>query len=240
MARNLISSKGIRWLLAETLVVVLGVLIALALNDFWTGQQEHRLAIDYIKRMQEDVEHDLWYVRERLHPRLREKRAALSQVLPIVRGQAPVPDDVLAFFRNVSRGGIMSAAAQPWYADTTFQDLRSTGNFRIIRNPALRERIALYYGRLGATFANLATRHTGYVSFVHTVIPAELREDIDQRAIEDFGIEFALGRILSSEFRALANEEFNYMLFYSGLDFEAQAEDMRGMLQEYLRELEGS
>ncbi len=37
------------WLLSETLVVVLGVLIALGLNDYWTGREERALELQYLK-----------------------------------------------------------------------------------------------------------------------------------------------------------------------------------------------
>ena len=112
MSARLLSADKIRWLFAETLVIVLGVLIALGLDDTWTDRQERLMAIDYIQRVQDDVNEDLRYIRDTWHPRLRIKRDALDAIVPVVRGQEPVPEDVVTFFRNVSRGGMMSANAQ--------------------------------------------------------------------------------------------------------------------------------
>lgn len=239
MRSKLISFSGMRWLFAETLVIVLGVLIALGLNDYWTEREERSLAIDYIKRLQGAVAWDLSYVRDRLQPTMVIKREALEFIQPIVSGREPAPENILEFFSNVSRGGMMSGSAERWYADSTFLDLRSTGNMRLIEDPKLRFAIDDYYGLINARFQALAGRHTGYVSFVHTAIPAELRENLSLEAIERFGVDFALERLMSAEFHALVNEEFNYMIYMSELDFEEQAESFAQLLEEHLRELEG-
>ncbi len=240
MATKLVSAANVRWLFAETLVIVLGVLIALGLNDIWSARQDRLLAIDYVGRIQGDVNTDLTYIRDTWLPRLRNKRDALDAIVPVVRGQVPVPEDVETFFRNVSRGGMMSAIAQPWYVDTTFEDLRSTGNLRLIDDPDVRAAIAGYYGLMRALFQRMQGRHTDYVSYVHTIIPAELRDEIDLEAIERFGVDYALKRLLSDEFRNLANEEYNAMLFMQSLDFERYATSLYDVLEAYRLELEGS
>ncbi len=240
MTARVISADKIRWLFAETLVIVLGVLIALGLDNAWTDRQERMLAIDYVQRVQADVNVDLIYIRDIWLPRLRMKRDALDAIGPVVRGQVPFPEDVVTFLRNVSRGGMMSATAQPWFANTTFEDLRSTGNLRLIRDPDVRGAISRYYGGMENEFDRLQGRHTNYVSFVHTAMPAELREDIGLEALEEFGIDYALKRLLSDEFRNLVNEEYNTMLFMQSIDFERNAELLYRNLETYRRKLEGS
>ncbi|MCH7503606.1 MAG: hypothetical protein IIA10_09660 [Proteobacteria bacterium] len=239
MATKLISAAKLRWLVAETLVIVLGVLIALGLDDHWTDRQERLLAMDYVQRVQNDVNADLDYIRNTWNPRLREKREALEAIGPVVRGQARVPEDVVMFLRNISRGGMMSATAQPWVTSTTFEDLRSTGNLRLIRDPDVRAAISSYYDGMSNLFDRMQGRHSGYVSFVHTAIPAELRDNINLEAIERFGVDYALNRLLSDEFRNLANAEYNAMLFMLSQDFETYAERLHGVLEIYRLELEG-
>jgi hypothetical protein len=234
-----INVASFRWLFAETLVIVLGVLIALGLNDYWNKRQERLLAIDYVVRMQADLEYDIWFVQTRYQPRLARKREALDFIQPIVSGQVAVPEDLVSFFQAVSLGGIMSGSAQTWYADITFNDLRATGNMRVIQNSEIRDLIANYYGRMEAVFEGMTFRHTDYVSFVHTAIPAELRENLDLAALESFGVDFALSRIMSDDFRSLVNEEYNYMLYVSRLTIEEEATTLLQSLQAYQEELEG-
>ena len=72
----------LRWLLSETLVVVLGVLIALGLNDYWISRQEQALELQYLKRIYQDVSADIgqidYWVGDRLHTKLQ----ALDAIAP--------------------------------------------------------------------------------------------------------------------------------------------------------------
>ena len=238
MAKNFDSAAKVRWLFAETLVIVLGVLIALGLDDYQTGRYEQRLAAEYIQRLQEDVKQDLVYLSTSWYPRLRIKHESLDAIAPVVRGRASVPEDIEGFFRNVARGGMMGASTSDWVTDTTFRDLLSTGNLRLIRSPELRGKISSYYELLDAQLARVESRRTAYVSFVHTVIPAELREDMDLESVRSFGVDFALKRLLSDDFRIVLNEEYNTMLFMEGRDFAGFANAMLIELESYRVALE--
>ena len=39
-----------RWLFWETLIIVIGVLIAFAVNDYWSDRQDRQLELQYLKR----------------------------------------------------------------------------------------------------------------------------------------------------------------------------------------------
>ena len=47
-----------RWLFWETLIIVLGVLIAFAVNDFWSDRLDRELEIQYLKRLHADIKTD--------------------------------------------------------------------------------------------------------------------------------------------------------------------------------------
>ena len=240
MVKNLLSTEKLRWLFAETLVVVLGILIALGLNDYRSNQQDRALEIDYVQRIQCAVESDLVRFRDEWQPRIRAKRAALEAILPVVRGQLPVPDDVATFLENVGRGGMLGATAQSWIADIAFQDLSSSGNFRLISDRDVKVATLRYYGRTQFLFESLHARQTNYVMYVHSAIPAELRDDTSLEAMQEFGLDYALKRLLSDEFRNLANQEYNTMLFIEALDFVSLAESLHSVVETYRLQLEGS
>ncbi len=130
------------WLLSETLVVVLGVLIALGLNDYWTDRAERALELQYLKRIHEDVIADAEVIDSWYGDTLQTKVHALEAIAPIVHGQEPVPEDVESFFKNVIDGGIGGTSATRWFTSTTIEDLKSTGNLRLIRDVDLRRNIA--------------------------------------------------------------------------------------------------
>ena len=139
------SSSGLRWLLSETLVVVLGVLIALWINDFWTFRQDRNFEQEYLLRILGDVELDIAYIDNNVFQLLNMKFEALEAIRPVVHGEQPVPEDVGSFLKNVSLAAIGGASSTHWVVNTTFQDLINTGNLRLIRDSDLRRKIATYY-----------------------------------------------------------------------------------------------
>lgn len=238
MERKTSTIARARWLLAETLVVVLGILIALAVDEFRTERAELQQERDYIKRMQSDLEGDLAFLSETYFPRLHDKRTALESIAPIVRGQSPVPEDIFDYLINVSLGGLIGTASPHWFNDTTFQDLRATGNFRLIGDPEIRAKITDYYVMQDAEAARIKARSTGYVMFVHSIIPGELRGALDSTAMEKFGVEYAVQRTLSDEFRQLLNQEYNLMLFMAREPFKERCQDLLDTLEAYRVNLE--
>ena len=236
---NLVSAKKVRWLFAETLVIVLGVLIALGLDDYRTNQYERRLAIDYVQRIQNDLSRDLNFIDRVWVQQLEIKRESLDAIAPVIRGQIQVPDDVEEFLKNVARGGMAGTTAVSWYTDTTFQDMRATGNLRLVKDPDIRAEISRYYEAVQSEALRVEARFTNYVPFVHALLPAELRDDIDLGALEEFGIDYALRRLLTDDFRDLLNKEYNLLLFLESREFQAIAQSLFEKLEAYRIELEG-
>jgi len=233
MRREIVSKRNVRWLVAETLVVVLGILIALGLDDFRTDRFERKLEIEYIERLQGDIERDLEYIEAVWKPRLKMKREALESVAPVIRGESPVPDDVEKFLADVSLGGALGMSATLWYTDTTFQDLRATGNFRLIQDSAVRARVSEHYELLAGATLGVERRFSGYALFVHTVIPAEMRSNIDLESMQQFGIDYALQRLLTDEFRNIFNQEYNLLLFMESRPYEPFSQSFYEELEAY-------
>jgi hypothetical protein len=238
MTDKIISIAKIRWLFAETLVIVLGVLIALGLDEYRTDRYEQGLAIDYIQRIQGDVAQDIQYLSTSWTPRLKIKHQSLDAVAPVIRGMAPIPEDLDEFFRNVARAGMLGASVTDWVTDTTFQDLRSTGNLRLIRSSEIRAAITSYYAALRNQLARVESRHTDYVAFVHSIVPAEFRDNMDLDSVRNFGVDFALKRIMSNDYRIVFNQEYNTMLFMEDRPFLEFSKSFLEKLESYQIELE--
>lgn len=235
---DLVSAEKLRWLFAETLVIVLGVLIALGLDDYRTNQYERHLAIDYIQRIQNDLSRDLDYIDRIWVQRLKIKRESLEAIAPVIRRQVQLPDDVEEFLTLVARGGIAGTSAASWYTDTTFQDLRATGNLRLIKDPEIRAEISRYYEAVQSEALRVEARFTNYVPFVHAILPAELRDDIDLGALEEFGTDYALRRLLTDDFRDLLNQEYNLLLFLESREYQTFSQSLFERLEAYRIELD--
>ena len=233
---NLFSSNsGLRWLLSETLVVVLGVLIALWINDYWTSHQDRNLEQEYLLRILEDVESDIAYIDNNVFQLLNTKFEALEAIRPVVHCEQPVPEDVESFLKNVSLAAIGGASSTHWVVNTTFQDLLNTGNLRLIRDSDLRRKIANYYEDFDEFFLRSRDRRTGYAAFVWTAMPGELRDDMTLGSMQDFGLENALERVTSEEFQYLWNQEYNFALFNRRISSKS-AKALKAELERYLND----
>ena len=225
--------KRIRWLLGETLVVVLGVLIAIGINDYWNERQERILEREYLSRLLEDVVADIEYVSS-AKSMLDRKLQALDAIAPVVRGLEPVPSDLETFLRNVALGGLGGASSTYWITDTTFEDMKATGSLRLIRDAEMRRTIGRYYGDFDNFFARSRDRKTGYVSFVHSRLPAELRDDMDFSDMVKFGAADTIEEFISPEFQYLLNQEYNYAYFNLQHNIGPTAEKLAQQIEEYL------
>jgi len=129
-----------RLLLGEFVVIVVGVLMALWVDELREARDNAALEIEYLESFVTDLEADLAQFDE-TEAWMRRSEAAAATVLALYQGSPPTEnaaDLVMA---------VETAGWQAWPAITrnTIDDLRSTGNLRLIRDRSLRRAIAAYY-----------------------------------------------------------------------------------------------
>lgn len=129
-----------RFLLGEFVVIVVGVLMALWVDGLREARYNAALEIEYLASFVTDLEADLAQFDE-TEAWMRRSEAAAATVLALYQGSPPtenVADLVMA---------VETAGWQAWPVITrnTIDDLKSTGNLRLIRDRNLRRAIAAYY-----------------------------------------------------------------------------------------------
>jgi hypothetical protein len=229
-----------RWLFWETLIIVIGVLIAFAVNDYWSDRQDRQLELQYLKRVHADLKRDEDWVSAYYVGAVSRKMAALDAIAPVVRGMEPVPENLETFFSNVTLGGIGGAYPNYFVTATTFEDLKATGNLRLIRDASIRGKLNQYNVNYDNQHRRMLARRTGYFMFVHSILPAELRDRFDMSAINEFGVEHALEKILSHEFQDILNQEYNFAYFIQRV-YGTYAEVTKNIAEEvdaHIRKLE--
>lgn len=229
-----------RWLFWETLIIVLGVLIAFAVNDYWSDRKDRELELQYLKRLHADLKSDEKWVTDYSENAIPTKMAALDAIAPVVRRIQPVPEDVEAFLKNVTLGGMGGASPRHFVTATTFEDLKATGNLRLIRDTELRSKINDYYVGFDNDHARVLARTTGYFMFVHSILPVEKRQNFNMEAIQEFGVQRALEKVLSKEFQDLLSQEYNFAYFMQSTYtyFASRANELAKELDAHIRQLE--
>ena len=211
--RHLVGAERLRWLIGEVLVVIIGVLVALGIDQAWSDRVDRQLELEYLKSIRGAVQADMSHITNIRQESLIRKMEAIDAIGPVVRGFAPVPENFELFLSNV--GMAASGGISPKYAISrgAFEELTSTGNIRLITDPDIRKAIVVYYITLGFENQRITARLTGYPEFVLGILPAELREDQDLAAIKSFNVDRAIAAIMSDRFETLLNREHNLALF---------------------------
>jgi hypothetical protein len=126
----------------EILIVVVGVLIALQVSNWNDDRKDSARGRDYLRRMHADLRQDLDSIADISTFRRHVYDYGLAAMAYAEHGtlrEDSAWKTVLAYYQ----------ASQLWpyrIPDTTFQEIRSSGELDLIRNPALRSHISDHYG----------------------------------------------------------------------------------------------
>jgi hypothetical protein len=129
-----------RFLLGEFVVIVVGVLMALWVDQLREARVNAELEIEYVESLVTDLDADLAQF-DTTETWMRRQEAAAVTVLALYEGSPPT-EDLADLVAAVETAGWQYS---PSITRNTIEDLRSTGNLRLIRDPELRRAIAAYY-----------------------------------------------------------------------------------------------
>lgn len=126
-----LKTKWIKYLI-ETVTIILGILGAVALDNWNQDRKDAKLRIEYITRVQEDLLADRNEIMEQTEI-LDTRIKSVNELIPLF-GQSIAPHDTL-----------LSLITSLWYSgdfiehDHTFQDLVNTGRFELLTPDELRQ-----------------------------------------------------------------------------------------------------
>jgi hypothetical protein len=146
----------LRWFAAEFLVIVTGVLVALALNALYQRAQNARSEATYLALL----DRDLRDTAARLEEKAAFEAAQLRDGIAAYRGLSSTASEVDQAGVAASLGKLIDRKTMV-LQDATYQDLLSTGNLRLISDRELRDRIVAYYGATRADY-DIMNRNNSY------------------------------------------------------------------------------
>jgi len=192
-------------------VIVAGVLIALAVDQWASDRADRRAEMDYLHALAVDLRSDSSLFAGTLIPVMSRAREAMDDIGPVVRGAAPVPVDTIVFLQRVvtSSGFFIQLGVR-----TTFDELLSTGSLRLIQSSALRSSLASYYESKALLENRSAVRVSDYADVVRTLLPGQAYSSalgVPESEIRTYGVRRALNGIESDAFIGLMNDQINYL-----------------------------
>ena len=159
-------------LVGEFFLIVIGVLVALAVEATLENRQDDKLRDEYIARIQHDMEGDTRAARNRIVFFTDVQRFS-GEVLDWLETDAPVDHDILL-------ASFYAAEVWPFLPNvSTYEDLLSTGNIRLLDNIDLRTSLSAYYNK-GSTSRSGWNPSEYYREIVRGVIPNQVQSLIRQ------------------------------------------------------------
>lgn len=222
----------VRFLAAEFVVIVIGVLVALFVDQLIAQRQDRVAEGEYVSRLKTDLAADTlefaWF------------RGVLGQkagFLDAVLGSDPDlllvadPPAAMATLRYSTFIGL------PAITGATFQELQSTGSLRLLQSPEVRSRLTDYYSEYHRMTTILDQRFGGYREIVFASVPGDLEyaSRLDSLAVDAEALRTGLDNLVAHPgLTAAVNAELSYtaaLLFYLNESSE-RARTLLGLLEE--------
>ena len=216
----------------EFVVIVVGVLAALAVDQWRSERDDRKTEAEYITRLRIDVEADIenFYRFERI---LEGKAHFLQSLLD---------DTIDSVFADDTRG-LMEAKeyssyrALPDSVSTTFDELQSTGRLALIQDLAQRDALSKYYSGFEHISVILSEPFGNYRRLMAETIPASITREwrLSDNISKSDEFRQSLKQLQASpDARAAINSEIVYatsMQFYLS-KFRNQAENLQRLLDQ--------
>lgn len=176
-------TKYLIYAAGEIFLVVIGILIALQINNWNDHRIEGKKELAYLKRLQEDIQSDRVFLDEnRLF--YNQVFAARSLVLQSVEEESDRPvkqwDILVAYFHASQIWPIIPSSA-------TFEELKSSGELSLLKNIDLRNTLPFYHGYGFKRYNETMGINPPYRKLVRGLIPARIQNKMWEHCHETRG-----------------------------------------------------
>lgn len=217
--------KYLIYAIVEVLLIVIGILLALTLSTWQNNTKNRSIERDYISDLIIDLRQDTSYFNVRRMKNIKKKAEALNQAKAYLLGTYQIKDTLL-FLNTVGYGARYSRVVAT-SNNSTYTELVSTGNLRIIENREIRKEIINYYGSKDAATKTIQGSKTGYLDYINSLrsfkkeAPNQISRS-DQRRM--------LRKLKEGPFYGLINQE---LTFADGLEihFKKGLENGKRLIQ---------
>ncbi|MEL7249591.1 MAG: DUF6090 family protein [Bacteroidota bacterium] len=155
--------------IGEIILVVLGILIAIQVNNRNTNQQERKIESSYLVSIQNNLQEDI----EELQVRLGKDSTHLNASTQLIRAFRvdSIRTNEVALKKAIHNSSTISYFNPQ---NTAFEDMKSTGNLDLIESESLRNRILEYYNYSQRVVASQAINNELFLQYKDQSVAAHL------------------------------------------------------------------
>ena len=201
--------KYFRYAIGEILLVVIGILIALQINNWNNDRVNRQLERQYLSSLILDFKFESNAYQTTILNRFQSKVDVLKLAKKYAYGNYVVKD-TLDFLEKVGLGGVFSIGAN-FDNGSTYQELIGTSNFKLIKNDSIKSAIIDYYTiRMDVSqYAN--NLRTDYARYTNSLKPYTIG---DKNYVDPLDIKRMLKRLKSDKFIDLINQELAFAYLF--------------------------
>ena len=165
-------------------MIVVSILLAFGLQAWWEGRGERSMEGAYLTRLVRDLHADTTELAQIVREWSTYEQSA-RVILSFLRAdQQPVddPGELLA------HAIVASQDRSPYMESATYEELKSSGGLRLIRDPDVRDAVVSYHRALdsGVTFISGIVRD--YFRYVRSRVPTEFSRQVSQQCQRPDGL----------------------------------------------------
>ncbi len=194
----------------ELIIVVAGVMIALGFDQWNSDRLERVEETEIIERFIADLRVDLDGISFGLG-RVTDKEARLLRISSSLESPDDRPKASTLFLED-----IVESATYGWNQArarrTTFDEVLPSGKFGLIRDTAIRVKIADYYDSEAASHDRIDERETGYSDLSYGLVPRVTEFEIEPD-LSDAQLERIVDQVISSQLPERLVAEINFTRF---------------------------
>jgi hypothetical protein len=230
--------------IGELAIVTVGVLIALAVDQWNSDRLAGIEEAVYVSRLMSDINEDIRRL-ENQFSAVDQKQESLARVAGQLR--SGLISDHLEFFQDVVIGANYGWNQTP-AVRATYDDLLGSGNFGLVNDHRIRILISKYYDNFEDSGRRIEERETEYPNLTYKLIPRAtiVRDDgaVWERSVEPNlqpdRVERIYQNILDSDLEALTTAEANFGKFVTAITLRQleDAKTLRASLDNYLGTLD--
>ena len=198
-------TKYLLYALGEIVLVVIGILIALQINNWNEDRKNALLERDYLHAISADLE-NLIVATQRIYVDRFDQKIENLKLAKTYAEDPYALKDTLTFLNTVSIGA-MSFSGLYLADDGAYQELISTGNLRLIKNDSLRKQLSEFYTEMKVQSEMSTVYTSNYGQTLNSIRPfdSENPDVINKHDIQEFLDEFK-----TNHFQKLIDQELSY------------------------------
>lgn len=198
-------SKYLIYAIGEIVLVVLGILIALQINNWNQKRIDSSKERTYLTNLKKEINENVRYNQYSILDRVDDKIEGLELAKNICENNLAI-QDTLKTLQKITYGGVFGGDF-PLGIRNYYDELLNTGNLHLIKNDSIKNIIAEYYMRIEFQSIRMQSYATEYSNYINAIRPF-YKENPNHISKYD-QIEM-INAFKTDEFRRMVDAELSY------------------------------